>query len=273
MALKIACLVCINLLLIFGGSSVRAQDFTVITETEHVNSGKIVGRSRTIFHAGEAYDQVPGLGEITIYQPGRQQFTIFSEARNLATTISFADIVANQREFDRQILSHVEQLERRGSRETLQKAAELKFQWQPEFDERFDAKKNELSMTSKYYSYVVETKPNLQPQIVKSYLRYADWTKQFNALLDPASIFPAPRLLVNQALRKRGAIPLSVSLKHPSKNGKNGLHLKSRHQIRWKLTDSDRAAIVSWQRFLAKDELKWITFQEFQAAVRPAGDK
>ena len=270
MALKIACLVCINLLLIFGGSSVRAQDFTVITETEHVNSGKIVGRSRTIFHAGEAYDQVTGLGEITIYQPGRQQFTIFSAARNLATTISFNDIVANQREFDRQILSHVEQLERRGSRETLQKAAELKFQLLPEFQENFDAKKNELSMTSEYYSYVVKTEPNLQPQIVRSYLRYADWTKQYNALLDPASIFPAPRLLVNQVLRKRGAMPLTVSLKHP---GKNSLHLQSRHQIRWKLTDQDRAAIVFWQRFLAKPDLKWVTFQEFQAAVRPAGDE
>jgi len=270
MALKIVCMICINLFLIFSGSSVRAQDFTVITVTEDVNAGRIIGRSRTIFHAGEAYDQVPGLGEITIFQPGRKQFTIFSEARMLATTISFAQIVAKQREFDRQILSYVDQLEQRGSRETLQKAAELKFQWQPEFQERFDAKQNKLSMKSKYYSYIVETKPNLQPQIVESYLRYADWTKQFNALLDEASIFPAPRLLVNEALRKLGAMPVTVSLEHP---GKNGLHFRSRHQIRWKLTEPDRADIVFWQRLLAKKELKWVEFQEFQAAVRPAGDK
>ena len=270
MALKIAGIFCINLLLIFGGSAVRAQDFTVITETEDLNSGRIVGRSRTIFHAGEAYDYVPGLAEITIFQPGRQQFTIFSESRMMATTISFNDIVAKQHDFDLQIRSHIDLLKRRGSPATLQMAAEFNFQLQPKFQERFEAKKNLLSMTSKYYSYIVETKPGLQPGIVESYLRYADWTKRYNALLDPASIFPAPRLIVNQTLRKRGALPLTVSLKHP---GTNGLHYQSRHQIRWKLTKSDRAAIVFWQRLLAQKELKWVRFQEFQAAVRPAPDE
>lgn len=266
MASKIAYICCINLLLIFGGAAARAQDFTVVTETEDLNAHRVVGRSLTIFHAGEAYDRVAGFGEFTIFQPGRQQFTLFSESRMLATTISFKDIMDKQRDFDRQIESYITLLKKRGAAEALQMAGQLDFQLRPEFQERFDAKRNLLSMTSEFYSYNVQVDTKQQPKIVDDYLRYADWTKRLNALLDPRAIFPAPRLIVNQTLRSRGAMPVTVTLKHP---GPNGMHYQSRHLIRWKLTESDKEAVVTWNRRLADKDMRWVSFNEFQKAVRP----
>ncbi len=268
MAFRLAILCCITVWLILGGSSAHAQDFTVVTETYDLNAQKVIGRSRSIFHAGEVYDHVMGLGEITKFQPALEQFTIFSESPKLATTITFKEIMEKQREFDKQIQSYIAVLRKRGGVETLRKAGELEFQLQPVFQKQSDEKRHMLTMASEYYTYTVETESDVKPQVVDVYLRYADWTKRFNGLLDDRAIFPAPRLVVNQELRDRKVMPVSVTLKQHTPSG---IHYQARHLIRWKLTDPDRAAVLSWSKLLNSEEIKWVSFNEFQAAVRPNG--
>jgi len=258
--------ICFTLLLTLFGAEASAQDCRIVTVMSDQNAKVIVGRSLTIFHAGEAYDLVAGLSEIAIYQPALRQFTIFSENHKLATRIKFEEIEKQLVLLNRHNESAIEYLQRKGDDKALAQAEELRFQMQPKFKEKFDAQRGLLTMSSEIYTYTAKVAPMKREGFVDAYLQYADWTKKLNYLVDPLSICPTPRLKVNQALRNHSVMPLWVELKQP---GPGGMHFRSDHEIVSKLMKSDMQYIASWKRLLADPKMQWVEFAEFQNEVRP----
>ncbi len=269
---KIVYLCCISLLVFATDTQLVAQDYRILTTIYKINTGPknkpkpiYAGRNLTIFHAGEAYDRIEGVNEITIYQPARRQFTIFSEARMLATEISFEKIQEIQLDMDRQTREYIQFLKKKGDDSSLREAKTLEFQLLPQFLEKFDARKKKLTMSSNQYSYTVKTIAKVNPEIARGYLEYADWMARLNPLLHSTAMFPAPRLQVNESLRARDLMPQQVDRQ---RHIVSGAHLQAQHEVKWKLDKSDERSIYEWKRMLQSDEMKWIDFAKFKRRSR-----
>ncbi len=264
---------CLSLLVLLCGAVAGAQEFRVVTTIHNMTEGQSrgrreLGRNLTIFHAGEAYDVVDEVNEITIYQPARRQFTIFNIRRMLATTISFERIHEIQTHMDRQTQDWILYLLNKGDDRSLQEARTLQFQLAPEFEEQFDEKQKVLTMKSDEYSYTVQSDAVAakKPRLVSGYIEYTNWMAQLNPLMHPEAMFPGPRLKVNKVLQSRGLLPVKVSR---IRNIAGQPHLQARHEFKWKLTRRDQRSIRAWKQHLQSDEMKWVEFADFQEKVAP----
>lgn len=259
-------------------ASTRAQDFRIVTDVETLpikgqqRSERVSVTALSLFHAGQAYDRVFGVPEVTIYQPARQQFTILSQQHSLATRITFDEIAQKQRVLEKDAREAIGTLTKEGTRNSLAMVAAIQFQLSPEFVGRYDEKRRVLSMTHEQISYTVQCQSigNRNPQLVADYIDYADWMARLNLLLHAQAMFPTPRLLVNDELRNRQVMPIVVER---VLGGQNGLHQRASHQIRWELTKLDRQTIKNWTDFLdGKSQkganVKWVKFEDFREAIR-----
>jgi hypothetical protein len=75
---------------------------------------------------------------------------------------------------------------------------------------------------------------------------------------------PAPRMALNDSLRRRGLIPVEVELQTDIEGR---IHLRARHVIHWQLDGRERGLIHQWETLLKSRTLRRVTFHEYQRAV------
>lgn len=220
--------------------------------------------SLTIFHAGRVYDYVDSIGEIIVFEPTENRFTIMSSTRSLVAVVDFDELRQILKIAKTEAEKHIDRLVDKNGGTLPPSAAGLVAQFSPQFEETWKPQSNELLMTSPSVSYRALCIATDDQTLNDSYLHYADWIARLNFALHPQSMYPEARIRLNEALRRRQLIPVEV---HLIREGETLRHLRAEHKITWKLDATDRSLIHEWSSRLAKGQLQQVTFAEYQKAL------
>jgi len=253
---------------VLGAAIGHAQELRVYTSTYDLSQGAdrppLVARSLTLFHAGKVYDFISNQNEVTVYEPVHRRFRLLQINAGAAAEVSQDQI--------RRYLSIAEEKAREQALElarqpgTTPKGALdlLEFQLRPNFVKQVDAGGGRWKFTSPRCRYEVESFVAPEPAIAQAYLKYADALSELNAVLNPHSLLPGPRLQVNQELRERGALPRVV---RRQVDVDRTVDLRVDHEWKWKLDEHERQMISLWETLLAKKDLRWVPFEQLQREV------
>ena len=244
--------------------SARAQDMSVYTTVSPVESNgvkpQVIARSLTLFHAGKVYDYMEDLGEVVIFEPVNNRFVIFN-GNYVATRVDHSELQQFLKVAQFESENYLQELtiSRDGASRSV--AALLEFQLQPAFDEQYDPTLNRLSLAAGPMRYDVQTARIEQAALLEQYLNYADWAARLNFVLHPQSAYPAPRLALNASLREKGLLPVTVRLETKAAARSS---LRADHKFQWELQSSDKFHINKWERLLESDQLRWVSFRDYQ---------
>lgn len=253
-----------------------AQQFRVFTEVTQLSTDpvsnddrtEVVARSLTLFHAGKVFDWLPPpVGEVTVFEPAHRRFIIFNGRKLVATTVTFDEIerlLASARDETHNYARQLEVRDEPGAKAIIEP---LQFQLAPKFTEQFDPTEKRLVLRSPRFVYSVDCATPTEPEISNAYVSYADWASRLNYVLHPRSLFPAPRLKLNERLRGRGLVPVNVEL---NVRFDKPVQWNAGHRFSWKLEDGDRQHINHWETVLRSDSLEWMTFRKYQRVILKA---
>lgn len=260
-----------------GLSSVAsAQQFRVYTEVSvppqnpepGKMQGEVVARSLTIFHAGRVFDWLKTAGEVTIFEPAHKRFVIFNGRKMIKTTIDFKEIdrmLASARD---ETSNHAERLLSRNDRDAQTIATSLQFQLNPKFKHSFAQNSLILDLDSPKLEYHVNCGTTPIPEAVEAYMEYADWTAKLNHVMHPRSLYPAPRMKLNERLRQHKVLPVKVQLRV---DFDQPLHLQADHRFAWQLEKIDKQSIQHWENKVSDPSLQSLKFRDYQKAILNQG--
>ncbi len=248
-----------------------AQQFRVYTQVKRITVDEqdnehreLMARSVSLFYAGKVYDWIPVVGEVTIFEPAQERFIVIGTRQMLVTFVPFDEIMRRLDQARDETKSYALQLRERSQREATQIAEPLLFQLSPQFQKQFEPATKQLVLSSPRFTYSVECQSSDIPESADAYLNYADWGARLNHVLHPQSLYPEPRLQLNQALRVHHQIPSKVQLRVAFDKP---LHLLAEHRSDWELLSDDRQSINHWELLLKNENLKEVSFREYQRAV------
>ncbi|MFK7820873.1 MAG: hypothetical protein AB8G99_19320 [Planctomycetaceae bacterium] len=249
--------------------SSAAQDFRIVTTIKNLDQepASHAVTTLTLFRQRKVYDYIDTLGEVIIYEPGTNQFTILNVRRSLATTVHFDEIKKMLRDRKPEIERYVRQLRTDNDPIAEDVASAFDFQLDPKFEESFNRTKKELTLLSPRCVYRVKCEEIKSSEQTAQYLEYADWMARLNSVLHPGAMFPEPRIALNASLRRHNRIPIHVELN--SKLDGN-LHLAAEHQISFGLENRDRTRITDWESALRSPRITRTTFRRYQQVVLTA---
>lgn len=251
-------------------SSVDAQEMRVYTvvrnltaqsPNESAERAPVVARSLTLFHAGKVYDYVDAAKEVTIFEPAHHRFSILNEGRHTVTEVTQDEIHQYLTRVEQEAWKRLEAGTDQPGTSQVRSLSWLKFQLKPDFEVVFDAAKSKLQMSEQACRYGASGQVPPSPTVVESYLRFADATAELNSVLHPQAPLPKPRLRLNDELRQRGLLPVTVDLQA---NLDRPLHLQARHEWTWKFQSTDRQLISGWEAQLNDAAQRRVTFRSYQ---------
>lgn len=256
-------LVVLLALLLSSHAVVQAQDMRVYTNVSVINErhkgGEPVSHSLTLFHAGKVYDYMVDVEEVVIFEPNQHRFMILGPDYT-ATEVPYSQVLQFLKSADGIAAGMLKELAEKKDTISAQTAAAIQFQLNPEFEIVADQPER-LLLKGELFSYHVATARIESSQLTEQYLDYADWAARLNYVLHPQTLLPKARLMLNEQLRKRGELPVSVTLT----NKLDGTsQLRAEHQFSWQLQSADKLSISQWERTLASDQVHWVSFHEYQ---------
>jgi hypothetical protein len=239
-----------------------AQEFrvyTAVSDLSREGAPRVVARSLTLFHAGNVYDHMEEAGELVIFEPIHDRFVIIRDST--AAVVPFEELRQLLDVASAEAGKYADELRARGDRDSLRTRSQLLFQLQPDFRPHLEPAARMLTLRGTEFSYDVRTDLAPSPTIVQQYLAYADWAARLNTVLHSQSMFPSPRLSLNETLRQQGELPVSVLLQ--SRDPRE-LRLRADHEYRWQLQTIDKDLIHQWETLRRSDQLQWVSFREYQ---------
>ena len=265
---------CVGLLSlpVCGTSVATAQEFRVYTSVSEIgpNAGsrRVVARSLTLFHAGRVYDHMEQVGELVIFEPVEDRFVLIRD--HLATEVSL-DELRNMLETAKTAAErYAGGLQARTDAEAAKTRAQLEFQLKPQFAEHADPAAHRLVLDGGELRYDVTGAAMTAPDVLATYVEYANWAARLNAVLHSQGTFPGPREALNTALLKHQWLPVSVTLQA---RDPRDLHLRADHEFRWQLQPIDRDLIHQWEQLRQSDRMQWVSFREYQHKLLAAAEK
>lgn len=259
------CVVVLSLAACSAPEFASAQEMTVYTTVSDVGNGdapRTIGSSLTLFHAGKVYDYMEDAGELVVLEPNVHRLTLLN-SNYTATRVEFSELLQFLKVAETESAEYILELSQQTDPGSGRVRSLLQFQLTPQFQED-SATKNRLVLRGGVMNYDVRTADSPDPQQVKQYLMYADWAARLNFVLHPGSSYPAPRLILNDALRRKGALPVAVEL---STMSENPVRLAARHTYQWELQATDRSHIHKWTQLLESEKVRWVSFHEYQARL------
>jgi hypothetical protein len=249
-----------------GDRAAVAQDFHVDTTVEAVTprETKQMSRSVTLFHAGKTYDFIQDMGELVVFDPAHDQFTLLNTQQRRATRVHEDEINRMVQMGEQALANYVKTLRASGKPEAQELVDALLFQFHPQFAQKTTQTDRGplIDLDSNYFHYQVLGAPPPTPAHGAAYLNYADWIIRLNYVLNPGKTLPEQRIKLDAALRQAQLIPIEVTFGDP-----NTLQVRARHRIYWDLSDRDRELIRQWDNFLLRSDLKNVSFQDYQRSL------
>ena len=251
-------------LLLLVPARMSAQELHVYTKVSQVSPGgeRPVSRSLTLFHAGKVYDFVDN--EITVYEPNMQRFLLIDGRRMLSTEVALDQITHYLKIGRQKTLDYIEELRIAGDPLQFRTIESFEFQLNPQFEEQHVLSTRTYALESPFCTYRVRYAASSEvkdPAIVEAYLKYCDWAKRLNFVLHPQVALPASRLMLNERLRQESLLPVSVEL---IADIETRHHLRADHEFHWELDRTDRDRIAHCERLLESNELRIVSFLEYQ---------
>ena len=255
----------------FGFRPTLAQEFRISTRVfneaakeENAGRSPVVSRSLTLFHAGKIYDYLDSMGEVIVIEPAHNRFTIMNTSRHMATTVDFDEIKRMLKLREAETRRYIEELVESGDPKAAEARKMLEFQMSPEFSKDFEPMQKRVTLTSDILAYDVKVADAKSEEILKAYLAYADWMARLNSVLHPQSLFPAPRIALNEAMREQKLLPVDVTLQAEFEAR---IHLRAQHSFGWSLDTLDRKLINNWEQHLKSDDLDKISLHDYQRRI------
>lgn len=251
----------------------RAQEFRVYTQLFDLRHAPVgqksahprpVGRSTSLFHAGKVYERIDTGNQMTICEPAHQRFLIIDASSRQSAELSFEEI---NRYVYRAEMRAGEYLREPGTGAAAAALELLKFEIAPKFKESYDEAERRLTLSSSVLTYEVKCATHESPEVIDAYLQYADWLARLNYVLHEQTLFPGPRLALNEALRRRRLLPVEVTLRSASRTG---MQLRAEHRFDWRLDDTDRKVIGEWEARTQNRSFKHVEAKQFLATVKAA---
>ena len=241
---------------------------TVVYDAGRLDSAgnePVLSSSFSLFHNGRVYDYVEAAGEVVVFDRAARKFTIINNSEGVFTHVTFDEVNHMLRARGPKTEEYVQELKTQKSPEADRAARTLAFQLNPNFENQFERKSGMLTLRAPSWKYTVSTREWENTDQLKNYIEYTDWTARLNYVLHPSSMFPEPRLALNEQLRQlKDRIPVVVQLDlRPDVR----LILRAEHQFVRNLDDRDRQLINSWNDALKGTELKQVPFRTYQKAV------
>jgi hypothetical protein len=250
------------------GHECAAQGLKVSTQVFDMSKpgsdrrGQLISSSLTLCHNGRVYDYVASADELVIYDPVLRQFTVLNRTRGLFTVVTFEEIRHHMETRTRKTQEYVAELVAGGEPGAEAEAEAITAQLQPEFRETWDSMRGNLTLVSAWLTYRVETRKWDDPQQVERYLLWRDWTARLNSVLHPQSLFPEPRMAVNDAIRRQaGRMPVAVEM---DLRPMGTTRLRAEHRLTMGLTADDQDRIARWEKLPKSDEMQNVPLRRYQ---------
>lgn len=225
--------------------------------------------SLTLFHGGRVYDYMPDIGEVVIFEPIHNRFLILGK-NYTATEVSFAEINHFLESAHSEAVQYIDELSADPDPASAAKAAAMRFQLSPDFQEAYEKHENRLTMRGTELEYLVETQTVEAPNVVNLYLEYADWAKRLNFVLHRNSSLPESRIKLNASLRERKLLPNAVEL---TMHLNPPVKFRAEHRFAEEFQSADRRLISQWERTLQSNQIRWMTFREYQQNLLVHADR
>lgn len=224
--------------------------------------GQLISSSLTLCHNGRVYDYVASADELVIYDPVQKQFTVLNRTRGLFTVVTFEEIRHHMETRTQKTQEYLAELIARGASGAEAEAEAINAQMQPDFRETWDPMRGQLTLVSAWLTYRVDTRKWEDQEQVERYLLWRDWTARLNSVLHPESLFPEPRLAVNDAVRRQsGRMPVVVEM---DRRPMGTARLRAEHQLTVGLTADDQDRIARWEKLAKSDELQNVPLRRYQ---------
>lgn len=257
-------------LLVAAAVPAQAQQFKVYTRVtrpaydQQVEAEEVLSRSLTLFHAGRVYDLIPSVREVTVFDVPHKRFIVFSADRKIGTKVPFDEVTRMLGTARDETANWTDRLLESRNSKSVRIAEPLKFQLTPKFQDTFNPTTRTLTMTSPRFSYIVDCREAESAELLSAYLNYTDWAARLNYVLYPDTLYPNPRLVLNDQLRKLKRLPSRVQLKI---DFEQPLQLQAEHKFSWKLESLDRTQLHHWQKLIDGEEMEWVSFREYHRRV------
>lgn len=263
------------LLWVLSPGAAFGQEFSIYTVVKVVGDAgsepETVSRGNSLFHHGRAYNCLPGIDEITIYEPEHQRFTLLNAKYMMTTTVQFDEIERILEIAHAEVDARRRELSGRNDGPAKQAVALLDFQRKPKFEEVWHAGRGTLFLKSRFVNYDVQALPPRDNAVIPAWTKYADWTARLNYVLSPGPLLPDVRVALNHALASKGVMPTEVVLRA---DAKPRLHLKAEHKINWKLHTESLRQINHWENLLRHKQMEQVSLQHYQRRIlTAAGDR
>jgi hypothetical protein len=234
-------LVAVGLLLV-SGVTTRGEGFRVDSQVFIGKETTPHSTNVTLFQAAHVYDFLDQPRQITIYDLARGRVVLVNPVNPERKV---------KAEVSQDMLDSFCDNLRRGEAHTTD--AVLRFALDPRFDEQVEEIDGERVFSSKHITYRIKTFAGNSAGTAGAYGKFSDASARLNSFVNRGSLPPFPRLLVNQSLARSGHLPAEVFFTvSPARLGAGRtVVLKSKHEYRWRLLDSDLRMIDEAGEILA----------------------
>lgn len=204
------------------------DDFRMETDVFFGTQTDPIVETLTIFRSQVIYDFMGSDGEeITIFDIPRGSIVLVDTKRKMKTSISTSQLMAFMATVKSQSKS----------------TAENSHLLAPQFQEKYEAAKQVLTLTDVKLSYRARGIRPKHPEFAQRFQLFADWYARLNAtrLGNPP---PFGRIKLNQSLARHGLIPAEIERTVVvDATADRSQKMRSRHLTNWQLTETDRKRI------------------------------
>lgn len=225
----------------------QAQEFGI--ESKVFAGRELVAAGTTLFAEDRVYDFLVRPDETIVMSLDDGRIDLLDNVRQIRTQLTFDAVTT----FCEQLRSKAEQSE----------SEIVRFCAAPQFDERLDPETGEVVLVSPSMEYRAKTLVPAGTEVLQRYEAYVERQTRVNALLNPGSPPPGPRLALNASLSKRQVLPQRVTLRRTAQGSPTTL--VAEHHFTWRLGEPDRMRIAEAERRLAT--YRFVTVSEYLRTV------
>jgi hypothetical protein len=240
-------------------SRAAADDFRIETKVFVGKETEPASQDLALFRGEQVYDFLDKPKEITVFDKPRSRVILLDPARRVKTEVTMERLMAFSDELRTWCGKQSDPL--------------LKFAAEPSFDQSLDSASGEMVFTSPFLTYRVATVKAGTDEIARQYLEFSDSYARLNAMTNPGSTPPFPRLKIDEALFLSHGVPEKVQLTTPSRArfGGKPTVVRSEHNVNWRLLESDQQKIQEAEEFLVT--FTQLPLERYLGTARPPDAK
>lgn len=225
------------------------EDFRIETKVFRADEKAPLSQTVTLFRAGVMYDYLADPPRVAVFDKPHGRFVLLDVVHKQKTEIKTDQVTTFCDELRNLAVSGPNSY--------------LKFMGNPQFEPVLDDRSGELTMSSEFVTYKVQTTPAKSAELAHQVREFSDWYMRLNTMTQRGARPPFARLAVNEELDQRGLVATQVhmTLMEQGRATKQPIFMRSEHAVAWRLLPRDLDRISETGNQLANFRL--VTYSEF----------